>query len=143
DYPLPGVRRGGDVDWDTLGNEWDVGADDVEVHLVTPLVLDGAACFQGGRGSEARCDIEEVEPGHVGGTASGLDARQSTSIEGTAGAALPAAPATPAPPADPPDDPGAGLLRPAGTAAAAAAVAAVPIAVAVRRAGRERVAAGG
>ncbi|HEX6418056.1 MAG TPA: DUF2207 domain-containing protein [Acidimicrobiales bacterium] len=143
DYPLPEVRRDDALDWDTLGTEWDVGADDVEVHLVTPFVLDGASCFEGRGGSGDRCDIREVEPGHVVATASGLGAGEAVSIEGTAGAALPSAPATPEPPAEPPDDPGAGLLRPAGTAAAAAAVAAVPVAVAVRRAGRERVAAGG
>jgi hypothetical protein len=143
DYDLPGVRQGETVDWEAVGTEWDVGMDEVEVHLVTPFELDGARCDQGPAGSSDPCTIEQVEPGHVVATVDSLGAHEGVSIEGQVGAALASTPAAPAPPAGAPDDPGTGLLPPAGTAAAAAALVAVPTTLVVRRAGRERVAPGG
>jgi hypothetical protein len=142
-YELPDVRQGDTVDWEAVGTEWEVGMDDVEVHLVTPFDLDGAGCFAGGVGSSGPCDIRQVEPGHVVATVDSLDAGEGVSIEGRVGAPISSPPAVPAPPTGAPDDPGTGLLPPAGTAAAAAALAAVPTALLVRRAGRERVAPGG
>ncbi len=143
DYDLPGVRRGDTVDWEAVGFDWDVGMDEVEVHLVTPFELDGAQCDQGPAGSSDPCTIEQVEPGHVVATVDSLGANEGVSIEGQVGAALTSPPAVPTPPAGAPDDPGTGLLPPAGTAAAAAALVAVPTTLVVRRAGRERVAPGG
>lgn len=143
DYDLPGIRRGGTVDWEAVGFEWDVGMDEVEVHLVTPFELDGASCFHGGAGSSDSCTIEQVEPGHVVATVDDLGSREGVSIEGQVGAPLSSPPAVPAPPTDAPADPGTGLLPPAGAAAGAAVLAAVPATVLVRRAGRERVAPGG
>jgi hypothetical protein len=142
-YPLPDVRRGDTVDWEAVGTGWDVGMDDVEVHLVTPFELEDALCVHGAVGSTASCSIDEVEPGHVVATVDSLDAEEGVSIEGRVGVPISDPPAAPAPPTDMPADPGTGVLPPAGTAAAAALVAAVPATVMVRRAGRERVAPGG
>jgi Predicted membrane protein (DUF2207) len=142
-YELPDVRRGDTVDWEAVGAAWEVGMDEVEVHLVMPFELEDAVCVQGPVGSTAPCDVRQGEPGHVVAAVDGLGAGEGVSIEGRVGAAVGVPPAMPPPPAEAPDDPGTGVLPPAGTAAAAAAVAAVPTTVLVRRAGRERVAAGG
>jgi hypothetical protein len=143
EYPLPAVRRGDTVDWESVGTGWEVGMDQVEVHLVTPFELAGASCFVGPARSTDSCDLEVVEPGHVVAEVDSLGAGEGVSIEGQVGAALATTPAAPAPPTDRPDNPSTGLLPPAGAAAAAAAVAAVPATLLVRRAGRERVAPGG
>jgi len=143
EYPLPDVRRGDTVDWESVGTEWDVGMDQVEVHLVTPFELADAACFVGPVRSTDECGLDLVEPGHVVAEVDSLGAGEGVSIEGQVGAALAATPPAPAPPTERPDNPSTGLLPPAGTAAAAAAVAAIPATLLVRRAGRERVAPGG
>jgi hypothetical protein len=142
-YDLPAIRRGDVVDWEAVGTGWEVGIDEAEIHLVTPFELDDVVCTSGTVGSTDPCDVRVVEPGHVTMTVDGLDAGEGVSVEGRVGATLAVAPPSPAAPADPPADPGTGLLPPAGVAAAAAAVAAVPATLLVRRAGRERVAAGG
>jgi Predicted membrane protein (DUF2207) len=143
EYTLPDVRRGNQVDWESVGTGWDVGMDRAEVHLVTPFELAGAECFVGPARSTAACDLEVVEPGHVVAEIDDLGAGEGVSIEGQVGAALAVTPAAPAPPTERPDDPSTGLLPPAATAAAGAALAAVPATLLVRRAGRERVAPGG
>lgn len=142
-YTLPDVRRVDTVDWEAVGTGWDVGMDDVEVHLVTSFELDDPLCVYGTVRSTTPCSIDQVEPGHVVATVDSLDAEEGVSIEGRVGASISDPPAAPAPPAGSPDDPGTGLLPPAGTAATAALVAAAPVTVLVRRAGRERVAPGG
>jgi uncharacterized membrane protein YgcG len=75
-------------------------------------------------------------------TVEGLDAGEGVTLYATAGARLPAAPALPAP-QPPPADPGTGPLLLAAVALAAALAGAAPTSWLVRRAGRERVAAGG
>lgn len=142
EYELPGVRRGDTVDWEAVGHRWEVGMDEVEVHLVTPFELDGARCDTGTVGSSGGCEVRRVEPGHVVAELDGIDSGEGVSIEGTVGAPV-TAPAVPSPPTGQPDDPGTGLLPPGGAAAAGAALAAVPATAMVRRAGRERVAPGG
>lgn len=141
-YDLPGVRQGQTVDWEAVGTLWDVGMDEVEVHLVTPFELDSPLCVSGPAGSQRECDVRQVEPGHVVATIEDLDAHEGVSIEGTQGAAVGAA-AAPEPPSGRPDDDATNPLAPAGAAAGAMALAAVPAAVVVRRAGRERVYSGG
>lgn len=143
-YDLPDVRQGTTVDWEAVGTGWDVSIDDVEIHLVTPFVLDAPVCSTGTAGSTASCDVREVEPGHVVVTIDGLDPHEGVSVEGAQGAALDAPPAVPAPPTGrPPAEERPSPLAPAGAAAGAAAVAAVPATWLVRRAGRERVYEGG
>ena len=143
DYQLPGVRRGDTVDWEAVGDGWDVGMGEVEIHLVTPFELDEAICIEGTRRSTDSCDIRQIEPGHLAVSIDSLGENEGVSVEGRVGQSLATTPTPPAPPTDAPDDPGTGLLPPAGTAVAAAALAAVPITWLVRRAGREHVSPGG
>ena len=143
DYELPGVRRDDIVDWEAVGDGWDVAMDEVEIHLVTPFELDDPICLEGDRRSPDSCDVRQVEPGHVVVTLDELGTEEGVSVEGRVGTPLATTPTPPAPPADAPDSPGTGLLPPAGTALAATAIAAVPATWLVRRAGRERVSPGG
>jgi hypothetical protein len=143
EYGLPGVRQGQTVDWEPVGAFWDVGMNAVEIHLVTPFELESPLCVSGPTGSRTTCDIREVEPGHVVATLEDLDAHEGVSVEGTQGSALDAVPAAPDPPTGRPADDAPAPLAPAGAAAGAMALAAVPATALVRRAGRERVYAGG
>jgi hypothetical protein len=143
DYPLGGVERGTQLDWEAVGTEWGVGMDSAEVHLVAPFELTDIGCFQGRVGSRATCSVDQPEPGHLVATVDGLGANEGVSIEARTGSSLASVPALPDPPATLPEHPGTGLLPPGGAAAAASLVAAVPVTVAVRRAGRERIATGG
>jgi hypothetical protein len=143
EYPLDGVVRGTVLDWEAVGTAWEVGIDEAEIHVVAPFELRDVGCFTGVSGSTAGCEVRQVEPGHVMTVVDGLDAGEGVSIEARAGSDLAAAPAPPAPPTTAPDDPGTGLLPPAGAATGAALLAAGATAIAVRRAGRERVGAGG
>jgi Predicted membrane protein (DUF2207) len=141
-YDLPGVRRGEILDWEAVGTAWDVGMGHVEVHLVTPFELEQVVCATGPAGSTDRCDARAVEPGHVAVTLDGLDHGEGLSIEGRVGRSLAAAPATPeVPPVRWARGPA--LLPSAGLAAGAALAGAVPVALLLRRAGRDRVAVGG
>ena len=142
-YELPGVERDGTLDWEAVGTEWPVSVERAEIHVVTPYVLADARCFAGGFGSDAGCDVTEVEPGHVVAVVEDLDANEGVSIEGRADTSQGVSPAAPAPPTEGIADPGTGLLPPGALAAAGFAVAAVPTMLVVRRAGRERVGAGG
>jgi Predicted membrane protein (DUF2207) len=143
EYPLDGVARGTVLDWEAVGTAWEVGIEEAEIHVVAPFELRDVGCFAGVSGSSAGCEVREVEPGHVMAVVDGLDAGEGVSIEASTGGDLAVAPAPPAPPTTAPDDPGTGLLPPAGAAAAGALLAAGATTVAVRRAGRERVGAGG
>jgi hypothetical protein len=142
-YPLPGVARGTTLDWEAVGVGWDVGIDEAEIHVVAPFELLDATCSAGTTGSQGGCEVREVTPGHLVTTVEGLDSGEGVSIEARTGSDLATPPAPPEPPATPPDDPGTGLLPPAGAAAGGALLAAGSTAWLVRRAGRERVGAGG
>jgi hypothetical protein len=142
EYPLPGVAQGTVFDWEAVGTEWTVPVEHAEVHLLAPFELRDVRCFEGRAGSSASCDVHEVAPGHVAVEVHDLATGEGVSVEGITGGAV-APPAPPSPPADRPAEPGTGLLPPAGAGLAAALVAAVPAGWMVRRAGRERVAAGG
>jgi hypothetical protein len=143
EYPLPGVTRGTTLDWEAVGTAWEVGIEEAEIHVVAPFELLDATCSVGVTGSQGGCDVIEVAPGHLVTTVDGLDSGEGVSIEARTGSDLASPPAAPEPPATPPPDPGTGLAPPAGTAAAAALLGAGSAGWLVRRAGRERVGAGG
>ena len=143
EYPLPAVVEGSVVDWDAVGSAWEVPIEEAELHVVAPFELERPDCFVGAEGSLSRCDVRQVEPGHLVATARDIDPGEAMSIEAAAAAALATPPTPPQPPAEPEPDPGTGLLPPAAAAAAAALAAGVPAVVVARRAGRERVAVGG
>jgi hypothetical protein len=143
DYPLPGVARGTTLDWEAVGVGWEVPIEEAEIHVVAAFELLDATCSTGVTGSQGGCAVREVAPGHLVTTVEGLDAGEGVSIEARAGSDLATPPTPPEPPATPPDDPGTGLAPPAGAAAAGALLAGGSTAWLVRRAGRERVGAGG
>jgi hypothetical protein len=145
-YPLPGIVRDGTLDWETVGDQWPLDMDDLVVHLVAPFELDDVTCVTGPPGSTTPCpdgSVEVVQPGHVAVHLDSLPAGNGLSLEARPGGDLAAAPTLPEPPAEPPADEGTGLLPPAGVALAGALVGAAPASRLVRRAGRERIAAGG
>lgn len=142
-YPLPGVVQGDRLAWDAVGTEWEVGIARVEIHLMTPFELDDARCFEGFAGSTDSCTARVVEPGHLVVTVDDLGAGEGVSIEAQPGAALAAPPAGPEPPTERPDHPGTGLLPPAAAGAGGMLAAGLVALGLVRRAGRERVGAGG
>ena len=143
DYPLPGVVRSTTLDWEAVGVSWEVPIEEAEIHVVAPFELLDATCSTGVTGSQGGCEVREVAPGHLVTTVDDLDPGEGVSIEARTSSDLATTPAPPEPPATPPDDPGTGLAPPAGTAAAGALLAAGSTAWLVRRAGRERVGAGG
>ncbi len=143
EYPLPGVARGTTLDWEAVGTAWEVGIDEAEIHVVAPFELLDPICSMGVTRSQGGCDVTEVAPGHLTTTVTGLDAGEGVSIEARTGSDLVTPPAAPEPPASPPADPGTGLAPPAGSAAAGVLVGGLFTGWLVRRAGRERVGAGG
>jgi Predicted membrane protein (DUF2207) C-terminal domain/Predicted membrane protein (DUF2207) N-terminal domain len=143
EYPLPRVARGTTLDWEAVGTAWEVGIEEAEIHVVAPFELRDATCSVGVTGSQGGCEVTEVAPGHLTTTVTGLDAGEGVSIEAHTGSDLATPPAPPDPPASPPADPGTGLAPPAGSAAAGALLGGLSTGWLVRRAGRERVGAGG
>ena len=143
DYPLPGVVTGREVAWDAVGTGWTVPIEKAEIHLVAPFELGDLRCDVGGVGDTGGCEARTVEPGHVVVDVEDLDTGEGVTLRATTGNPVASPAAEPQAPVDPPTEPGSGLLPPGAAAAAAALVAAVPATVMVRRAGRERVAAGG
>jgi hypothetical protein len=141
DYKLPGMVQGTRLDWETMGHLWPVDIENAEIHLLTPFEVSGPQCFIGTPAEPRDCDVSQVEPGHLVAHIDKVPKGQGVSIEGDVGAPV-TVPAVPQPPG-PPDDPGTGLLPPGGTAAALSLIAGIPAALLVRRAGRERIAAGG
>jgi len=141
-YPLDGVAPGGRLAWDTVGTAWPVSVGDVEVHVVAPFELDGARCVRGAFGSDAPCEVTRPEPGHLVARVDALEAGEGVTLYADGGP-LEVAPPLPAPPSGAPADPGSGLLLPGLVAGAVALLGAAATSWVVRRAGRERVAAGG
>jgi len=142
EYRLDGVAPGGRLAWDAVGTGWPVGIDHVEVHAVAPFELEGARCVRGASGSETPCGVTQPEPGHLAAKLDALEAREGATLY-AAGRPLEAAPRLPAPPSGGATDAGSGLLLPGLVAGVAALLGAAPTSRLVRRAGRERVAAGG
>ena len=145
-YDLPGVVQGTALDWETMGDRWEVDTKNVEVHVVAPFELGNPLCVTGPVGSTTPCDsIEEVEPGHLVAHVDKVPAGSGVSVEATPGATLDATPATPSPPPPTPreESDGTGVMPPTLAAAGGAAIAAVPVSRLVRRAGREKVSSGG
>lgn len=147
EYPLPEgvvVPRGRGVDWNAVGQRWDVGIAKSEIHVVAPWELLGPRCHQGPEGSTDPCSVTVVEPGHLVVEVDSLGAGEGVRVEAERGRAVQGGgPDLPAPPASAPPDPGAGLLLPAAVAVVTAGGASAVSSRLVRRRGRERVGRGG
>jgi hypothetical protein len=143
EYPLPGVVKGERLAWNAVGTEWEAGIASAEIHVLAPFDLLDPRCVEGVVGSEDPCVVRQVEPGHLVARVDDLDAGEGVSLDARRGLDLSPRPAAPEPPGPPPDHPGTGLLPPAGAATAGALAAGAVTLGIVRRAGRERVGAGG
>ncbi len=140
-YPLADIAPG-QLAWDAVGTEWPVTISRVEIQVVTPFEVTAPRCVQGVAGSQTSCQIAQPEPGHLVARIDRLNAHEGVTLYGTAGRRLDGAPRLLVPASDLPARGGGGLLPPGLLAAAAALIGAVLAAAWIRRAGRERVAAG-
>jgi len=142
-YRLAGVAPGGRLAWDAVGTSRTVPTGQVEVHVVAPVGREEVVCVRGVAGSTTPARPPSPNPGTWWPPwMAWSPARVSPSTP-------PPASAWPPPRPCPPRRPGArrprgtGPLPPALTSALAALAGAVAATWLVRRAGRERVAAGG
>lgn len=142
-YALRDLAAGGHLAWDAVGAEWTVPIEQTEVHVVAAWTFEGLECHAGTTGGTGGCELTQPEPGHLVATFGSLDSGEGITISADRATPLAAAPPLPAPPVEAPPDPGAGLLRPAAVAVLAGLGASAASSVLVRRAGRERVGAGG
>ena len=143
DYPISVAFGDGVISWNAIGDGWEVGIGDVEIHLVAPAALDEVVCSKGRRGSWGGCTATQPEPGHLVVRLDGLGANEGVTVAGRLGGPLGDTPALPLAPSGPADDPGAGIVGPAIVAAVVGLLVALVMSIMVRRAGREYVWAGG
>lgn len=143
EYPIGLGLPDGRISWDAVGHRWNVAVHDIEIHLITAQELTGLQCSQGEVGSWDGCTATQPQPGHIVVTVDKLDSFNGVTVSAVPVGELAAIPALPAAPTGSATDTGSGVLPPAGTAAAAGLLAASAAGVAVRRAGREMVWAGG
>lgn len=142
-YPIDTLVNGDAIAWDAVGTGWRVDVDEVEIHLVAPFAFDDVKCQIGEAGSTKSCTIDQVAPGHLVAHVDKVASGKGVTVRAVHGRALAAAPTLPTPPASPPADDGAGLAMPAAAALVASVGAGAAMSRSVRRAGRERVGAGG
>ncbi len=150
DYPIglapvsggSGSDQAAQVSWNAVGAQWPVGIRNIEVHLVAGRRLTDVQCSRGETGAWDGCTADQPEPGHLVVTVDELDSFQGVTLSATpTGPPVPAVTVTP--PTGAAQDPGTGIIPPAATAAGVALLAAAAGSVAVRRAGKELVWAGG
>jgi hypothetical protein len=142
-YPIDTLVNGKAIAWDAVGTEWDYDVDESEIHLVAPFAFDDVKCQVGKVGSVTACKIDQPQPGHLVAHVGKTTPGHGVTVRAVQGRALPTAPALPNPPASRPADDGAGLAMPAAAALVASIGAGAAMSRSVRRAGRERVGAGG
>jgi hypothetical protein len=142
DYVLTTLDRGTSILWNAVGTGWTLPIQQTDIHVVAPFAFVQPDCQTGTARHHRSCTVRQVAPGHLVVHTGALRAGQGVTITAGKGAAVPVIPAVPAPPATAPDLPGSGVALPAGVAGAGALVAALALSTLVRRAGRERVAAG-
>ncbi len=114
-YSLATLRQDDTVAWNGVGTYWRVGFDEVELHLRAPHELLGASCNIGRFGSDDKCEVSTVAPGHLLVEASGLAGpsegqdNEGITITATVGTALALSP-KPSDPARSGTDPGSSFL---------------------------------
>ncbi|GLY89133.1 DUF2207 domain-containing protein [Actinoallomurus iriomotensis] len=141
-YPLEGVAPGGKLAWNAVGTGWQVPLGHIEIQVTGPFAFGDVRCVSGRSGSRNPCRAGRPQPGHLTLGLAALKAGQGATLYATSAGGLAAAPPSPAEPSGPVvlvDRPGAlwvGLY-----AAGVALAAGLPVGWALRRAGRERIAA--
>lgn len=143
-YPIGVGFEGGVVSWNAVGERWEVGMDTVEAHLLVGNELTDLQCSTGFFGTVGGCDVEQVEPGHlVVRLEDGVSSNEGVTVTATRGAALAAIPTATPPGPIVVEQTGLGLLPLGGAAALFGIVASGIGSTFLRRAGKERVWAGG
>lgn len=142
-YPVDVGFENGRLSWNGVGDQWPVSISDIELHLLTGDELLDIECSAGSFGTDGGCTAEQIEPGHLLVTVDRLDAMEGVTVSATRGAELAAIPTVTPPGVGIPEDPGTGVLLPAALAGGFGLLAAGVTSTMVRRAGRERVWAGG
>jgi uncharacterized membrane protein YgcG len=143
EYPIPVGFDGNRISWNAVGSDWQVGMNNIEVHLSAANELIDPQCSIGETGSWDPCTVTQSTPGLLSVVVDDLGSFEGVTISAQRGSALSAAPALPTTPNGPAEDPGTGKLPPAGAALGAALIAAALGSFLVQRAGREWVWAGG
>ncbi len=141
--PATAGGAGATVAWDVVGTSWEVPIESVDAHVVAPFELLAARCVQGGFGSVDPCRLEAVDAGHMRLSVKDLAPGEGVTVYATVGPPLRAAPTPPQPPSGNATDPGSGIAPIAATGLAGTLIGAAVTSRLVRRAGRERVRAGG
>ncbi|MEL7156358.1 MAG: DUF2207 domain-containing protein [Actinomycetota bacterium] len=142
-YPIDVAFTNERLSWNGVGDQWPVSIGDIELHLLAGNELVDIECSAGLFGAEGGCTAEQVEPGHLLVTVDSLDAFEGVTVSASRGPELATIPTITAPAAGIPDDPGTGLLVPGALAGGFGLLGAGVASTLVRRAGRERVWAGG
>ena len=136
------VLRGGFFAWDTVGSEWDVNINNLSITVISAQQFVSSDCQQGQPFDADTCDLDTSQPGALILDVDQLESSDGITISGTLGAPVESSPsATVSEPfvnSDNNNPIGIGL-----TALGAVAVAGLVAQFANRRAGRERVQAGG
>ncbi len=143
EYAIDAIVTGDQVAWDAVGTDWDVPINNAHIHIVADRELGDLRCARGTTGDVGGCTLEEVAPGHVRVSVSGLSTGHGVTVLATLGAPVATVPAFPALPTGPADDPGAGWWLPGVAAALGALVASGPVSRWIRSMGREQVWQGG
>jgi uncharacterized membrane protein YgcG len=128
--------------WNAIGPAWVVGFDEVTAVVVSNVEFVDPICSTGALGADGGCTVTQTEPGRLETKVSGLDAGEALTITAGIGPELSAMPVISAAPTEP-IQPGPPILVPAVAMGGAALLAGGATSRVLRRAGRERVSAGG
>lgn len=142
-YESADLMAGRNLQWDAIGTGWELDIDQATVHVVAPWTFTNPLCQIGAVGSTEACAITQPEPGHLVAQVGSLSAGQGVTIRASRGVFLDEAPPGPSEAPAVPATPGGGILLPATAGLIAGLTGAAVASRLVRRAGRERVGAGG
>ena len=140
--PLQAVVQDDFFAWDAIGTDWTVPMQKITVALVLPNDLTSPGCVTGTAWDESSCTLIREEAARSVVFVNSLSTGQGLTISGALGDEA-IVDASPIPPSGPAVDPGSGIFLPALIAALLAFAGSLLAAIAVRRAGRERVWSGG
>ena len=142
-FPLTGLADDDVLKWDAVGEEWSVSIQRAEILLTSDRELNDVQCLTGPAGSWDTCTAEALAPGVVKVSVKGLAARHAVTLYANLGNPVPASVADSFLPSGSADDPGIPTLSIIVVALIAALAASVPVALVIRRLGREKVSTGG
>jgi hypothetical protein len=142
DYARDALVRDDVFSWNAIGSQWPVGFDAVTAVAVSDRAFVDPVCSAGPVGSNGGCEVTQTEPGRLEATVEGLGASEPMTITAQLGEPV-TVPSLAVATDPPPVTPGPGLLNPALGVGGASLLAVGATSRFVRRAGRERVSAGG